>query len=131
MLRKSSRSISRESSESAYSWDSKGVEKTEIVGIGDKVEYIECRIDVCYTPHGVLEVLPPACQRTAAVCEPCDLLVREPRCNLQSEKGRTSYGWRGGGLPDSVQVIRSEKTEGRKSYGVFGIGSAVSRLSNR
>ena len=35
--------------ESANSCDTKGYGKTEIVGIGDKVEYINSRIDVCYT----------------------------------------------------------------------------------
>ena len=30
----------RESSESVYIWDSEGVGKTEIVGIGNSVEYI-------------------------------------------------------------------------------------------
>ena len=39
----------RERSESAYSWDSKGVRKTEIVGDGNIVEYIYFRIDVYYT----------------------------------------------------------------------------------
>ena len=40
MVRKSSQCIARESSESAYIWDSKRVGKTEVFGIGNSVEYI-------------------------------------------------------------------------------------------
>ena len=36
----SSWGIARESSESAYIWDSKGVGKTDIVSVGNSVEYI-------------------------------------------------------------------------------------------
>ena len=37
-VRKSSRRISRESSDPAYSWDSKVIGKTEIAGGGNSVE---------------------------------------------------------------------------------------------
>ena len=37
-VRERSRSIARETSESAYSWDSKGDGKTEVVGIINSVE---------------------------------------------------------------------------------------------
>ena len=38
MVRKSSRCIARESSESAYRWDRKGGGKTEVVGLVNSVE---------------------------------------------------------------------------------------------
>ena len=42
MVQESSTCIARETSESAYSWDSEGDGKTEIFGFGNSVEYIKC-----------------------------------------------------------------------------------------
>ena len=52
-----------------------------------------------------------------AVCERCELLVRDPQCGLQSEQGRPIYGWQCVGLPNIGRFIRRAKTEGRNSYG--------------
>ena len=49
MVRDSKRRISRELLESEYSWDREGSGKTEIDDDKDSVEYIQGRIDVCYT----------------------------------------------------------------------------------
>ena len=40
IVHKSSQHIARDTFESAYSWDIKGVGKTEIVGVGNSGEYI-------------------------------------------------------------------------------------------
>ena len=74
---------------------------------------------------------PPARQGTLAVCERCEILVREPRCNLQLEQGRPSNGWRRVGLLGGGWFIGRAKKEGRNSYGGFGIFSMVSRPSSR
>ena len=58
-------------------------------------------------------------QGTAAVCERCELPVREPRCDLRSEQGQPSYGWWRGAISDGDRAIRRTKKEGRNSYGVF------------
>ena len=52
-----------------------------------------------------------------AVCERCELPVSEPCCNLRSEQGQTSYGWRRVAISDSGRAIGRAKTEGRNSYG--------------
>ena len=74
---------------------------------------------------------PPACQRKAAVCEQCELSVQEPRCDLRSEQGRTSYGWRRVEILDGSRAIGRAKKGGRNSYGEFGTGSTLSCSSRR
>ena len=51
------------------------------------------------------------------MCEWCDLPVREPCCDLRSEQGRPSYGWRRVAISDGVWAIGMAKKEGRNSYG--------------
>ena len=48
----SSRCIARKSLELEYSWDSKGYGKTEIISIGNIVQYNKSKIDVYYILHG-------------------------------------------------------------------------------
>ena len=74
---------------------------------------------------------PSARQGTAAVCERCELPVQEPRCNLRSEQGQPSYGWRRVAISYGGRAIGRAKKEGRNSYGGFGIVSTVSRLSQQ
>ena len=62
-------------------------------------------------------VWPPTRQGGVAVCEPCELPLRYPRCDIQSERGWPSYGWRRVGLPNGRWFIGREKMEGRKYYG--------------
>ena len=47
----------------------------------------------------------------------CEILVREPRCDLRSEQGRPSYVWRRAAIIDGGRAIRRAKQEGRNSYG--------------
>ena len=54
---------------------------------------------------------------TAAVCERCDLPVREFCCDIRSEQGRPSYGWRRVEILDGGRAIGRAKKEGRNSYG--------------
>ena len=85
-----------------------------------------------HTHHGLVAVCPPVLQEIVAVCEWCELPVREPCCNLRSEQGWLSNGWRYVGLLDGGRVIRRVKTEGRNSYlGGVVICSTVSRPSSR
>ena len=67
----------------------------------------------------------------AAVCERCELLVRDPCCDLRSDQGQPSYGSRCVRLSDGGRFIGRAKKEGKNSYGGFGISSTVIRLSVR
>ena len=58
----------------------------------------------------------PARQGTVAVCEQCEILVRDPYCDLWSYKGRLIYVWRRVGLSDNGRVIWRGEKEGRNSY---------------
>ena len=51
------------------------------------------------------------------VCKPCELPVQEPRCNLQLEQGRPSYGLQRVAITDGSWAIGRAKKEGRNSYG--------------
>ena len=84
-----------------------------------------------HTHHGVVLVWPPARQVMEALCEQCELPVKNSRCNFQSEKGRPVYGWQHVELPDDGRVTRRAKMEERNSYKGVGMGSRVSRLSVR
>ena len=64
-----------------------------------------------------MAVWPLERQGAAAVCERCELPVRDPRCDLRSEQGQSINGWRRVGLSDGGRFIRSAKMEGRNSYG--------------
>ena len=65
----------------------------------------------------------------AAVCDQCEILVRDPCCDLRSDQGQPSYGLRRVRLSDGGRFIRRAKKEGENSYGGFGISSTVIRLS--
>ena len=69
-----------------------------------------------HTHQGVVSVWTLVYLGTAAVCEQCELPVREPHYDLWSEQGRPSYGWRRVRLPDGCRFIGRAKTEGRNSY---------------
>ena len=59
---------------------------------------------------------PPARKGTVVVCKRCELLVREPHCDLRLEQGRPSYGWRQVAISDGGQAIGRVKKEGRNIY---------------
>ena len=42
--------------------------------------------------------------------------MRVPRCDIRSEQGRPSYGWRRVEILDGSRAIGRAKTEGRNSY---------------
>ena len=65
------------------------------------------------------------------MCERCELPEQELRCDLRSEQGRPSYGWRRVAISDGGRAIGRAKKEGRNSYGGFGIVSTVSCPSRR
>ena len=43
--------------------------------------------------------------------------MKDPRCDLQSEQERPSYGWQRVELLDGGRAIERAKKEGRNSYG--------------
>ena len=51
------------------------------------------------------------------MCKWCEILVREPRCNIRLEQGRPSYGWQRFEIIDGGRAIGRAKKEGRNSYG--------------
>ena len=51
------------------------------------------------------------------MCEWCEITVREPCCDLLSEKGRPGYGWWHVKIIDDGRAIGRAKKEGRNSYG--------------
>ena len=58
-------------------------------------------------------------QGMVAVCEWCEILMRELCCDLQLEQGWLSYGWWCVRLPNGGRITGRVKTEGRNSYRVF------------
>ena len=53
------------------------------------------------------------------MCEWCEILVREPCCDLRLEQRRLSYGCQRVEILDGSRVVGRVKKEGRNSYGGF------------